>query len=127
MYDEISFLGGQRLVNAVVMQAIEDYRHAVFYGNASQEEECAGFFRDICFDAAHVKRLKNGVGEFKKALAAYKFLPGKKRRSQVFKCPICGANAAFSFTRNKFRHAKCEGCGMSGTLIPEFQKSAAAS
>ena len=114
--DAMYAAGAQRLFNAVMMQAFDDYRHAVFYGNKAEEDDLLRFFEDIRFNEAHVERLKKGVDLFKQALLKYRYISGRKRSKQVFTCPICGGNAAFSYTRNRLRHAKCDGCGMSGTI-----------
>ena len=121
MCDELVVAGARRLVRAAVMQAVQDYRYAVFYGELSTEAECERFFEDVCFGQSYIEKLKEGVLKFKNKLSELHDAAG--RESRAFVCPICGAKVVLSFPA-KYRRAKCEGCGMSGTIAEDASNSA---
>ena len=116
MSGDLRDIGAQRLFNAVMMQAIDDYRRAIFYGDTAEENDLLRFFDDVRFSKAHVERLKTGAEMFKETLCRHKYIPGGNRSKQMFVCPLCGGVATVSYTRNHLRHAICDGCGMSGTI-----------
>lgn len=114
MCEDFSIAGARQLVKAVVMLAVEDYRSAVFYDDAGMKRECEQFFRDIGFAEKYIERLENGVIRFREMLTSCQAaLSGTVRRA--FVCPICGSNVSCSF--NKLRRARCDGCGMSGSIV----------
>lgn len=119
MSDECMIAGAQRLVKAVVMQAVEDYRHAVFYDRISVKEECERFFRDIRFHNCYIRQLEDGVVAFREALSGLLAQPAPRGRKRVFACPICGADAVL-----KHRYARCRGCGMSGYFAEDVSNKA---
>lgn len=117
------------LANAIVLQAVADYRDAILYNDPKIERRCERFFRSQwCNLLTRVRRdylaekIKNETLEFK--FKAGKIFDRKERENDhnsetdAFKCPTCGAAVGVSFDwiskKDKSRGyvACCKSCGL---------------
>ena len=119
------------LVMAVELQAVLDYRDALYENTFLKDSEyityrsptiieCERFFNDVGF--VPYEMLREKVIQFKKCIDEIKKKPEMKD-VETFECPICGGTASIRTTRKsalrlkpnvpRFENAKqvsCEGC-----------------
>ena len=121
--------GFKDLANAIVLQAVHDYREAILYNEPKLMTSCERFFQSkYCtflsgLNGANLaEKLRSETLEFKER--AFKNFDEKQKRGdteptkKAFKCPTCGKWVEVTFgyiskpARTRGYIANCKSCGL---------------